>query len=109
MLFLVGKLTVAQVPVASGPAAKEEQTSGMTLNTSFNGSVASGGDVYDWTTTTGYIFNKHFSADVGVPILVVRGTTSTGATTSNSVGRFGTVWRYGPYPLIAIRQNRSAN
>ena len=84
MMFLGGKQAVAQAPAGSGPAAKEERTSGITLNTSFNGSVASGSDVYDWTTTTGYIFNKHFSADVGVPILFVRGTTSTGATTSNS-------------------------
>src|SRR5260370_10408138 len=56
----------------------------MKLNTSFNGRVVTGSDVYDWMTTTGYIFNKDFSADVGVPILFVRGTTSTGATTSNS-------------------------
>jgi hypothetical protein len=74
MMFLEGKQAVAQVPAGSGPTAKEEQASGMTLNTSFNGSVASGSDVYDWTATIGYIFNKHFSADVGVPILFVRGT-----------------------------------
>jgi len=56
----------------------------MTLNTSFNGSVASGSDVYDWTTTAGYVFDRHFSAQLGVPILFSRGTTSTGTSTSNS-------------------------
>ena len=79
-----GKQSVAQAPAGSAPAANSEQTPGMTLNTAFDGSVDSGSKVYDWTTTTGYIFSKHFSADVGLPILFVQGTTSTGATTSNA-------------------------
>jgi hypothetical protein len=79
-----GKQSVAQAPAGSAPAANSEQTPGMTLNTAFDGSVDSGSRVYDWTTTTGYIFSKHFSADVGLPILFVQGTTSTGATTSNA-------------------------
>jgi hypothetical protein len=59
----------------------------MTLNTSFDGSFDSGSKVFDWTTTTGYIFNQHFSVNAGVPFLFVRGTTSTGTTTSsNGVG-----------------------
>jgi hypothetical protein len=73
----------AQAPAGAAPSAKEEAT-GMTLNTSFTGSVSSGNNVYDWTSTTGYVFNRHFSADVGIPILFVHGTTSTGATTSNT-------------------------
>ena len=80
----LGNQAVAQAPAGSAPPAKSEQTAGITLNTSFNGSVDSGSRVFDWTTTTGYIFNKHFSADVGVPILFVHGTTSTGTTTSNA-------------------------
>ena len=75
---------VAQAPAGSAAPAKSEQTAGITLNTAFNGSVDSGSRVFDWTTATGYIFNKHFSADVGVPILFVHGTTSTGTTTSNA-------------------------
>src|SRR5258708_3769037 len=66
----LGKPAVAQSPVGSAPPAKSEQTTGITLNTAFHGSVDSGSRVFDWTTTTGYIFNKHFSADVGVPILL---------------------------------------
>jgi hypothetical protein len=80
----LGKQAVAQAPAGSAPGAKPGQTNGITLNTAFNGSVDSGSRVFDWTTTTGYIFNKHFSADVGVPILFVHGTTSTGTTTSNA-------------------------
>jgi hypothetical protein len=83
-LLTAGKQSVAQSPAGSAPAANSEQTPGMTLNTAFDGSVDSGSKVYDWTTTTGYIFSKHFSADVGLPILFVQGTTSTGATTSNA-------------------------
>jgi hypothetical protein len=87
--FMLGLLTaskqaVAQAPAGSAPVASHDQAAGMTLNTSFGGSADSGSNVFDWTTTTGYIFNKHFSADVGVPILFVQGTTSTGATTSNA-------------------------
>lgn len=73
----------AQNPAGSASAASEED-SGLTLNTAFNGSATSGSDVYEWTTTTGYTFNKHFSVDLGVPILFVHGTTSTGTTTSTS-------------------------
>jgi len=75
---------IAQVPAGSAPPAKEEATTGPTLNTSFNGSVASGSDVYDWTSAAGYVFSKHFSAQLGVPVLFTRGATSTGTTTSNS-------------------------
>jgi hypothetical protein len=77
--------TVAQAPAGSASASSsEQQTAGFTLNTSFGGSADSDSDVFAWTTTTGYIFNKHFSADVGVPILFVQGTTSTGTSTSNA-------------------------
>lgn len=74
----------AQAPAGSAPAATNEQTGGPTLRTSLDGSVTSGSDVYVWTTAAGYIFNPHFSANVGVPILFVRGTTSTGTSTSSS-------------------------
>lgn len=83
-LYAFGAAAVfGQLPAGSAPPAKDEST-GVTLNTSFNGSVASGSDVYDWTTTTGYKFDKHFSANLGIPILFVHGTTSTGTSTTNS-------------------------
>jgi hypothetical protein len=59
-------------------------TPGITLNTAIEGSIDSNSHVYEWTTTSGYVFNKHFSADMGVPIVFTGGTTSTGTKTSNS-------------------------
>jgi hypothetical protein len=93
----------AQAPAGSAPASKDEAT-GMTLNTSFTGSASSGSDVYDWTTTAGYVFNRHFSADVGIPILFVHGTTSTGATTSNTgLGNiFGQLQFVNKNPLVSF-------
>lgn len=89
--WIVGSLLCAiacgralgQAPAASAPAASEEYK-GLTLSTAFSGSVAPGSDVYEWTTTSGYTFNKHFSVNLGLPILFVHGTTSTGTTTSTS-------------------------
>jgi hypothetical protein len=74
----------AQAPAATGPAPKDQPYQGMTLNTSLDGSFDTGSKVFDWTTTTGYIFNQHFSVNAGVPVLFVRGTTSTGTTTSSN-------------------------
>ena len=82
-VFTSGRQAIAQSPAGSAPAAKDD-TTGMTLNASFIGSVTSGADVYDWTTTVGYVFDRHFSANLGVPILFVRATTSTGASSSDS-------------------------
>jgi len=80
-------LGFAQSPAGSAPAPKDEAYRGMTLNTSFDGSFNSGSKVFDWTTTTGYVFNQHFSVNAGIPFLFVRGTTSTGThTSSNGVG-----------------------
>jgi len=77
-------MTFAQLPAATGPAPKTDTYRGMTLNTSFDGSFDTGSKVFDWTTTTGYIFNDHFSVSAGVPVLFVRATTSTGTTTSTN-------------------------
>jgi hypothetical protein len=73
-----------QAPAGSAPPAQDQQTIGATLHTSLDGSAAAGSNVYSWTTTAGYILDKHFSVDVGVPILFVRGTTSAGTTASTS-------------------------
>ena len=75
----------AQTPAGSAPSAKApDEYTGPTLNTSLDGSVDSGIQVYGWTTSAGYIFNRHFSASVGVPVMFTRGTTSTGTTVSSS-------------------------
>jgi hypothetical protein len=84
IVFISGKQLFAQTPAASGPSASDDSSAGPTLTTSFNGSVASQSNVYDWTTTAGYVFDRHFSADIGVPFVFVHGTSSTGTTTSSS-------------------------
>ncbi|GAC1636689.1 MAG: hypothetical protein NVS9B14_15810 [Candidatus Acidiferrum sp.] len=85
--ILFSTLALAQLPAATGPAPKDEPYRGLTLNSSFNGSFDSGSKVFDWTTTSGYIFNDHFSVNAGIPILFARGTSSTGTTTSsNGIG-----------------------
>src|SRR5260370_38301965 len=38
----------------------------------------------DLTSEAGYVFNKHFSWDLGIPIFFTRGTTSTGTQVSNT-------------------------
>jgi hypothetical protein len=87
ILCLCTATGLAQAPAGNAPAPKDENYRGMTLNTSFDGSFDSGSKVFDWTTTTGYVFNQHFAVNAGVPFLFVRGTTSTGTTSSsNGVG-----------------------
>ncbi len=87
MLCVCSPLGLAQSPAGSVPAPKDDTYRGMTLNTSFDGSFDTGSKVFDWTTTTGYVFNQHFAVNAGVPFLFVRGTTSTGTTiSSNGVG-----------------------
>jgi len=82
--LLGGKAARAQTPAGSAPSGKEDSGSGFTLNTAFSGSVDSQSHVYDWTTTAGYVFDRHFSANLGVPVLFTRGTSSTGTTTTNN-------------------------
>lgn len=84
ILAILSPAVVAQAPAGSAPAAKEDRYVGPTMNTSFDGSVDSGSQVYDWTTSAGYIFNRHFSASFGAPLYFVRGTTATGTTTSST-------------------------
>ena len=80
----LGCNAAAQAPAGTAPSGKEDNYRGVTLNTAFSGSVDSGSRVYDWTTSAGYIFNKHFAVDLGVPVLFTRGTTTTGTTTTTT-------------------------
>lgn len=88
LLLLLAGTTVpafSQVPAGSAPSTKPaEDYTGATLNTSLDGSIDSGSQVYGWTTSAGYIFNRHVSASLGVPVMFTRGTTSTGTTVSSS-------------------------
>lgn len=84
MMLLGCEQAAAQSPASPVAVPKEDQATGITLNTAFSGSILSGSEVYDWTTTAGYIFDKHFSADLGMPIFFIRGTSSTGQATSTN-------------------------
>ncbi len=87
MFCVCSPFGLAQSPAGTAPGPKDDTYRGMTLNTSFDGSFDTGSKVFDWTTTTGYVFNPHFAVNAGVPFLFVHGTTSTGTTiSSNGVG-----------------------
>src|SRR5260370_6863218 len=82
--FLPGS-AVAQTPAGTAaPRKVEQQEHGLTLYESFEGSSNADGQAMDLTSAAGYIFNKHFSWDLGIPIFFTRGTTSTGTKVSNS-------------------------
>jgi hypothetical protein len=85
--LLLASPLAAQVPAGSLPPSKEQtdkQAHGLTLYESFDGSSSADGQVINFTSRAGYIFNKHFAVDLGLPIYFVRGTTATGAKTSSS-------------------------
>jgi hypothetical protein len=70
------------VPAVATKAAAEEK--GFTLTETYEGSVDSDGFISDINTTAGYIFNPHFSINMGVPYLFVNPSTSKSGTTSAS-------------------------
>jgi len=78
----------AQAPAASGPAAKEKPEHGFTLVESFEGSSNDDGQIMSFTSAAGYLFNKHFSVDLGIPVDFdrVQTTTLTGTTTTTNAG-----------------------
>jgi len=84
IVFVFCKQSYAQAPAASGSSMADDSSDGPVLTTSFYGSAASQSHVYDWTTTAGYNFDRHFSADIGIPIVLVHGTSSKGTTTSSA-------------------------
>ncbi len=96
--MLLGSVNAAaQAPAGSTNPAQEEkkQERGITLYESFEGSSSTDGQVMDLNSTAGYVFNKHFSWDVGIPVFFVRGKTSTGnKTSSNGIGDAYTDFRF---------------
>jgi len=84
IVFILCDQSYAQAPAASARSVADDSSDGPTLTTSFIGSVASWSNVYDWTIAAGYIFDRHFSTDIGVPVVFVRGSSSTGTATSSA-------------------------
>lgn len=67
----VSLLFTRELAAGSAPPAKQgkQEDRGFTLYESFDGSSNTDGQVTDFTSTAGYIFNKHSSVDMGSPDL----------------------------------------
>src|SRR6266849_49326 len=80
--FLLAVSSPAQAvpPVATKTTAVEEK--GFTWTETYEGSGNTDGFITAINSTVGYIFNAHFSMDMGVPYLFVRPSSSKTGTTS---------------------------
>jgi hypothetical protein len=91
-LLAVAALAEA-VPSAATKAAVEEK--GFTLTETYEGSGNTDGFITDVNSTAGYIFNQHFSINLGVPYLFVSPSSSnTGATSASGMGNPSLGFRY---------------
>src|SRR5574341_1417994 len=88
ILLFFSSCVAAQTPSPAGSGAASKRDSdeqhGFTLYESFAGSSNNEGQVMHLTTTGGYVFNRYFSIDLGLPIYFVRAKTLTGTTTTNN-------------------------
>jgi hypothetical protein len=73
-----------------GQAESDDATPGFTFYERFQGSVNTLGAVNQLDTSLGYKFNSHFGVDAGIPVYLVRPssstTTTTGTSSSNGIG-----------------------
>jgi hypothetical protein len=91
-LLAVAALAEA-VPSAATKAGVEEK--GFTLTETYEGSGNTDGFITDVNSTAGYIFNQHFSINLGVPYLFVSPSSSnTGATSASGMGNPSLGFRY---------------
>lgn len=76
-------------PSALGQVTTGSGEKGWTSYESFGGSSDSAGVVTKLDTNIGYRFNRHFSADAGLPIYFIHASSSTsGLTSTNGIGNF---------------------
>jgi hypothetical protein len=68
------------VPAAKGKTAVEEK--GFTLTETYEGSADTDGFISDINSSVGYVFNQHFSINMGVSYMFVNPSTSKAGTTS---------------------------
>src|SRR6266481_3442992 len=84
------------VPAAAGKTAVEEK--GFTLTETYEGSGNTDGFITDIDSTVGYIFNPHFSINMGVQYLFVNPSSSysskTGTTSASGMGNPSLGFRY---------------
>ena len=76
----------------------EVEAKGFTWTETYEGSGNTDGFITDINSTTGYIFNKHFSMNIGVPYLFISPSSSKTGTTS--VAGMGN-------PNVGIRYSRN--
>jgi hypothetical protein len=97
LILCISFRAAAQAPAGtSAPSKEEKQERGPTLYESFEGSSNTDGQFMSLNSAAGYVFNKHFSWDLGVPIIFTRGTTATGSKVStNGLGDIYTDFRLG--------------
>ena len=83
-------LLIAGANLFGQGADSDDATSGFTFYERFQGSVNTLGAVNQFDTSIGYRFNSHFGVDAGIPVYLVRPSSSTTATTgtpsSNGIG-----------------------
>jgi hypothetical protein len=83
-LLSVSSLAQAVPPVATKTAAEGK---GFTWTETYEGSGNTDGFITDINSTMGYIFNEHFSMDMGVPYLFIsRSSSKTGTTSAAGMG-----------------------
>ena len=80
------------VPAAANKAAVEK---GFTLTETYEGSADTDGFISDINSLAGYVFNPHFSINMGVSYLFVNPSTSkTGTTSASGMGNPSLGFRY---------------
>jgi hypothetical protein len=83
-------LTVAMLAGVAGaqsvpkPALKND--TGFASYAAFEGTSDSDGQVYAFSPSVGYNFNRHFGTDLAVPFYFVRASAPLGGTSSNGIG-----------------------
>ncbi len=86
-LALVLSLSLtAAAQSSSSNTNQDTQYRGWTSYLEFDGSHNSTGSVFSLTPSVGYDFSRHFGLTAGVPIYMVRSSSSTGSTSSNGLG-----------------------
>ena len=80
------------VPAAAKKTAVEK---GFTLTETYEGSADTDGFISDINSSAGYVFNQHFSMNMGVSYLFVNPSTSkTGTTSASGIGNPSLGFRY---------------
>jgi hypothetical protein len=96
ILASVSSPAQAVPPVATKTAVEE---TGFTWTETYEGSGNTDGSITDINSTIGYIFDEHFSMDMGVPYLFIRPSSSkTGTTSEAGMGN----------PHVGLRYSRKA-